>query len=204
MKNDTLVIIGAGGHGRVVADIARKGKAYKNLIFLDDAASVNDKVYVSGKVSEYSKYLDNSDFVVAIGNNRVRADIQQKLEFEGALFTSLVHPNATIGDGVELGRGTVVMAGVVVNSCAKIGNGVIVNTCSSIDHDCVIDDYTHVSVGAHIAGTVRVGKKVFVCAGATVINNMSICDECVIGAGAVVVKKITETGIYVGVPAKKL
>lgn len=203
MSNNKLVIIGAGGHGRVVADIARKSKVYKELIFLDDSEHINDKVQVSGKVSDYAKYLADSDFVVAIGNNRIRANIQQKLENEGAFFATLVHPNATIGDGVELGHGTVVMAGAVINSCAQVGRGVIINTCSSVDHDCIIADYTHISVGAHIAGTVNVGKRVFLCAGVTVSNNVDICDDCTVGAGAVVVKNITDAGTYIGVPAKK-
>ena len=203
MSRNRLVIIGAGGHGRVIADIASKQAVYKELIFLDDSDSVNDKVSVTGKVSEVEQYITDSDFVVAIGNNRVRADIQNRLEKKGASFAILVHPNAVIGDRVELGRGTVVMAGAVINSCAKIGNGVIINTCSSVDHDCTIDDYTHVSVGAHIAGTVNVGKNVFICAGATVINNVDICDDCTVGAGAVVVGRISEAGTYIGVPAKK-
>ena len=203
MKKNKLVIIGAGGHGRVVADIAKKSGAYGEIVFLDDSDAPNEKVCVVGKVCESVKYLEDSDFFVAIGNNRIRADIQTSLEEQGANFAVLVHPNASIGDSVELGKGSAVMAGTVINSWAKIGKGVVINTCSSVDHDCVIDDFTHVSVGAHIAGSVRIGKKVFVCAGVTVINNVNVCDECVIGAGAVVISDVNEKGTYVGVPVHK-
>ncbi|MBQ6702967.1 MAG: acetyltransferase [Clostridia bacterium] len=201
LKNKRLVIVGAGGHGRVVADIAKKSGAYCDLVFLDDSEEINEKVHVSGKVSSFAEYIKDSDFIIAIGNNAVRERLQRMMEGEGACFATLVHPNATVGDGVKLGRGSVVMAGAVLNSCAEVGDGVIINTCSSVDHDCRVGDYTHISVGAHVAGTVTIGSKVFVCAGVTVINNVSICDGCIIGAGATVIKNIDSSGTYVGVPA---
>lgn len=205
MMNDVkkLVIIGAGGHGRVVADIAKKSDMYKEIVFLDDSEVENKKVWVSGKVRDYTSYINNSEFIVAIGNNKVREKIQKELEGNGAQFATLIHPNATVCEDVKVGRGTVIMAGAVINSCAEIGNGVIINTCSSVDHDCTIGDYTHVSVGAHISGTVSVGRRAFLCAGVTVSNNVGICDDCIVGAGAVVVKNITEAGTFIGVPAKK-
>ena len=190
-----LVIIGAGGHGRVVADIANL-KGYEDIIFLDDA----DVPIAKGKVADYKNYND-SDFIVAIGNNHIREKIQIMLNENGCKIVSLVHPDAVIGSDVVFGSGTVVMAGVVVNTGARIGNGVILNTCCSVDHDCKISDYCHISVGAHLAGSVSVGTLTFICAGVTVINNISVCDECVVGAGAVVVRDITVQGIYKGVPA---
>ena len=96
------------------------------------------------------------------------------------------------------------MAGAVINSGAKIGECVIINTCSSVDHDCVVDDFAHVAVGAHLCGTVNVGESTWICAGATVSNNVNICGNCTIGAGAVVVKDIEEEGTYIGVPARKI
>ena len=96
------------------------------------------------------------------------------------------------------------MAGVVINPGAQIGKGCIINTSSSVDHDCQIEDYVHISVGAHLSGTIEVGERTWIGAGATVSNNVNICGGCTIGAGAVVVKDITESGTYVGVPAKKI
>jgi len=194
----SLVIIGAGGHGRVVADIARMN-GYEDIVFLDDA----DVPIASGKISDYVKFKD-SYYIVAIGNNHIREKIQSMLTENGCIVTTLIHPNAVIGSNVTIGIGTVVMPGTVVNTGTRIGDGVILNTCCSVDHDCTIDDYCHISVGSNLAGSVMVGNKTFICAGVTVINNVEICDECVIGAGAVVVKNIEKSGTYVGVPAKAL
>lgn len=192
-----LVIIGAGGHGRVVADIARCC-GYDNISFLDDRTDIS----VIGKVSDYGIYKESSVFIIAIGGNSFRAQLQTKMMSEGCEFATIIHPSAVLGGDVSVGQGTVVMAGVVVNNGATVGNGVILNTCCSVDHDCVINDFCHISVGAHLAGTVTVGFHTMVGAGATVINNIDICHNCVIGAGAVVVKNISVSGTYVGVPAR--
>ena len=194
-----VVIIGAGGHGRVVADIA-KACGYEDIIFLDDA----EKQISSGKVSDYKKYKDSYGFIVAIGNNVIREKIQTQLSQDKCEIVTFIHPNAVIGSDVSVGIGTVIMAGTVINTGARIGNGVIINTASSVDHDNVIGDYCHISVGAHLAGTVQVGMRTMIGAGATVINNVSICNECIIGASAAVVKNIEKTGVYVGIPARKL
>lgn len=196
MRN-RLVIIGAGGHGRVVANIAMLN-GYDDIVFLDDSPSVS----VAGPVKDFNKYL-SADFVVAIGNNKIRKDIQQQLELEHANFVSLIHPRAVVSSDIKIGSGSVVMAGAVINPGAIIGNGVIINTCSSVDHDCMIADFVHISVGTHIAGNVSIGAETMVGAGATVINNVSVCENCLIGAGAVVVKDISCPDTYVGVPAKR-
>ncbi|MBQ7830913.1 MAG: acetyltransferase, partial [Clostridia bacterium] len=112
--------------------------------------------------------------------------------------------SAIIGACVEVGAGTAIMAGAVINPCSKLGKGVILNTCSSVDHDCIIGNYCHIAVGVHVAGTVTLGEKVWLGVGATIKNNVNICADCMIGAGAVVVKDIMESGTYIGVPAKKM
>ena len=200
-----LIIIGAGGHGKVVADIAQKTKEYQEISFLDDGVHTECMGFsVVGKTSEIEKQVTaETDFFVAIGNVKVRERFMETLFSLGANVATLIHPNAVIGACVEIGKGTVVVAGAVVNPCAKIGKGVIVNTCCSIDHDAVVEDYAHVSVGARVAGEAVIGKSTWIGAGATVSNGKKIVKECVIGAGAVVVKDITETGTYVGVPARK-
>ena len=194
-----IVIIGAGGHSRVVADIA-KACGYEKIVFLDDF----NTTYAEGKVADYVKYKDGYSFVVAIGNSHVREKIQKQLAEDECEMATLIHPNAVIGSNVNIGKGTVVMAGCVMNAGADIGDGVIINTCASVDHDCVVKDYCHIAVGTHLAGTVHVGKHTWIGAGATVSNNVSICEECMIGAGTVIVKDIKESGTYVGVPARKI
>lgn len=201
-KNNSLVIIGAGGHGRVIADIAAKIGYYDKIIFLDD--STNTKVKTVGKIHHYKRYITDHDFIVAIGNNEIRRNIFDMLINHGAFVTTLIHPNAVISSDVLIGKGTVVMPGAVINVGAKIGECAIINTCSSIDHDCIIGDFTHVSVGAHLAGSVDIGCMSMIGAGATIINNIYICNECIIGAGAVVIRNIYTPGIYTGIPAKLL
>ena len=202
MHKKKIMIIGAGGHGRVVADIA-KLNGYSDICFLDDKLE-NNFCKISGTISDFNKFKDDHVFFVAIGNNAVRKKIIQKLFLYNIDLCSLIHPKAVISDSVKIGRGVAVMAGVVVNSNAHIGDGVILNTCSSVDHDCIVGDYSHIAVGARIAGTVHIGENVFVGAGATVINNLNITDNCIIGAGATVVSDLNKEGIYVGIPAKIL
>ena len=198
-----LMIIGAGGHGRVIADIAQKLGVYETISFLDDGdAKETMGLPIVGKTSDVEKYVNTADIFVAIGNSKVRGDFIERLLAMGANVPTLIHPSTIIGVCVEIGVGTAIMAGAVINPCSKLGKGVILNTCSSIDHDCIIGDYCHIAVGVHVAGTVNLGEKVWLGAGATIKNNVNVCADCIIGAGAVVVKDITESGTYIGVPAK--
>lgn len=197
-----LVIIGASGHGKVVADIAKKS-GYTEIMFLDDNDSLSEcgGYKVIGKTSSFVNY--DCDFFVAIGNAEIRKRIQQQLLNANKSVATLIHPHAIIGENVSIGMGTVVMAGAIINPSTTIGEGCIINTCASVDHDNVIGDYVHISVGAHTAGTVVVGNNTWLGIGAVVSNNLTVCENCMIGAGAVVVKNITESGTYTGVPAKR-
>lgn len=202
---ENLIILGAGGHGKVVADIAIKLGRYSKICFLDDAdMKENMGIPVIGKLDDYEVWLDNSEFFVAIGNSRIRNKYLDCLVEKEASIATLIHPSACLGHSVKVGYGTVIMAGVVINPDTCIGKGVIVNTASSIDHDNIIGNFSHISVGAHVAGTVHVKEHVWIGAGATISNNVTICEACTIGAGAVVIKDIEEQGVYVGVPAKKV
>ena len=200
----TLVIIGAGGHGKVAADIAFK-TGYEEVLFLDDNGEVKECAGcpVVGKTAAFVNYIKN-DFFVAVGNADIRQKITNTLKEKNCNIATLIHPNAVIGTGVKIGCGTVVMAGAVINPDALIGEGCIINTSCSVDHDCVAEDYSHISIGTHLAGSVHIGKKTWIGAGATVSNNIQICPDCMIGAGAVVIKNIEKKGTYVGVPARKI
>lgn len=198
-----LVIIGASGHGKVVADIAKKN-GYGPIVFLDDNEAVKDcgGYAVAGKCCSFTDY--DCDIFVAIGNPTVREKFLKELEKHGKNIPFLVHPGAIVAENSAIGKGTVIAAGAVVNPCAVIGKGCIINTCASVDHDCAVADYVHVSVGAHVAGTVSIGLRTWIGAGATVSSNVNICADTMVGAGAVVVKDILEKGTYVGVPARKI
>lgn len=203
---DNLLIIGASGHGKVIADIALKMNKWKSIAFLDDDENTKSSMGINiiGKSHDVNKYIDDYEIVVGIGNNKIRKRIQEGVEQQGASIPVLVHPSAIIGQRATLGHGTVVMAGAIINCCTKIGKGCIINTGSTIDHDNIIEDYVHVSPGGHTAGNVKVGKGTWLGIGSIVINNINITCECVIGAGAVVIEHIDRTGTYIGVPARKI
>lgn len=203
---DKLIIIGASGHGKVVADIAIKTNKWQSIAFLDDDESIKTSMglEVIGKTADAFTYKDEAEFFVAIGSNVTREKIQEKLIAEGLNVASLIHPSAVIGIDVEIGIGSVVMAGVVINSSSRIGKGCIINTNSSLDHDNTIEDYVHISPGVRTGGSVVIGKCTWLGIGSVVSNNVNICSGCKVGAGAVVVKDITEPGTYVGVPVRKI
>lgn len=192
-----LIIIGASGHGKVVADIAAL-MGYVDIVFLDDDENV--KMCADWPVIGKSKNAPEGDVFIAIGNAKIRSRLMEY--YKDRKQPTLIHPNATVAKDVEIGLGTVIMAGAVINPGAKIGEGCIINTSSSVDHDCVVSDFVHISVNAHLCGTVQIGESTWIGAGATISNNVNICGNCVIGAGAVVVKDIDRPGTYIGVPAK--
>ena len=179
---------------------------WQSIAFLDDDESIKTsmRLEVIGKTADAFTYKDEADFFVAIGNNATREKVQEKLVDEGLNVVSLIHPSAVIGTDVEIGIGSVVMAGVVINSSSRIGKGCIINTSSSIDHDNVLEGYVHISPGVRTAGSVGIGKGTWIGIGSVVSNNMNICRSCKVGAGAVVVKDITEPGTYVGVPVRRV
>ncbi len=196
-----LLIIGAGGHGRVVADIAKLCGQYQEIHFADDADIHTCGGYpVICTTREALRFINDHDMVVAIGNNQTRKRISEELEAASAHFATFVHPTAVIAADTILGPGSVVMANAVINCGSILGKGVIVNTAATIDHDNQIGDYVHISPGVHLAGTVDIGSETWVGIGATVSNNVCICGGCVIGAGALVIRDITVAGTYVGVP----
>lgn len=196
-----LAIIGASGHGKVIADIARR-IGYSEVVFLDDDATIHEcgGYPVVGKSSEAR--MIEADVIVGIGNASIRKRIQESVPEEK--LVTLIHPDAVVAENVAIGAGTVVMAGSVINPGVSIGKGCIINTCSSVDHDCDVGDYVHIAVGSHLCGTVSVGDGTWIGAGAIVINNVSICPDCMIGAGAVVINDIYKEGTYVGIPAEKI
>ena len=205
MGKNKLLIIGASGHGKVVADIALRMNKWKSISFLDDDSNLKKTMDIDiiGTTKNIHKYLGNYEFIIGIGNNQIRQRFFEILKEAGAIIPSLIHPNAIVGNKVEIGAGSVVMAGAVINCCTKIGENCIVNTGSTIDHDNFIEDYVHISPGAHLAGSVRVGKGTWVGIGGIVSNDISITNSCIIGAGSVVVKDISIPGTYIGVPARR-
>lgn len=197
-----LIIIGAGGHGKVIADNAQKN-GYKNICFVDDNMTGDVIGFpVIGTCSDIEHSNDgNTDFIIGIGNNAIRKTIAERYNVN---WVSIVHPTAQIAFNAKIGKGTVVMANAVINVCATVGEHCIINTCAVIEHDNVIENYVHISPNAALGGTVRIGSLTHVGIGATVKNNTDICSDCIIGAGAVVLENIKDKGTYVGVPARNV
>lgn len=198
--NKPVIIIGAGGHARVIADILHCSNR-QLLGVLDDSDDQSHNFLKLGKISEAAKWANQAEFIIGIGSNTLRLNIASLLQ-EKVLFTTAVHPSATVADDVELGEGTVVMAGVVINTGTVLGKHCIVNTSCSVDHDCIIGNFVHLSPGVHVAGHVRIGDQTWLGIGATVVNSVSICNDCIIGAGGGVIKHLDESGVYIGLPVR--
>ncbi len=202
----TLLIVGASGHGEVIFDLARKIGIYQEIYFLDDDESVAESNGLVIGVSDFPlDKIGRYDVIVATGDSAIRRRIQEKYARYNIRPVSLVHPEAVLPEEtIQIGEGTVIMAGAVIQAGVKIGRGVILNTSSSVDHECEIGDFSHISVGTHLAGNVEIGSNTWVGIGAIINNNVRICENVVIGAGAVVIKDILESGTYAGVPAKRI
>ncbi len=205
---DGILIIGAGGHGKVVADaILLKGGHLAG--FLDDhAGTIGTTVMglpVLGKSEEWQR-LRPSGLIVAIGDNGLRQSMVDKVE-SGAHsppWTSVIHPRAVVSSSAEIGAGTVIMAGTVINPETHIGRHTIINTSATVDHDCAIGDYTHIAPGAHLAGSITVGDHVVIGVGASILPGCHIGSNAIVGAGAVVLGDVAPGVTVIGVPARIL
>ncbi len=203
-----VVIIGASGHAKVIADIVKSSKD-EIVGFLDDNMDIQGNVIFEDKIvlgtskkEDIEKYKDNY-FIIGIGSNKVRKLISKK--YPSLKWYTAIHPGSIIGSNVEIGEGSVLMAGTVINTGTKIGKHCIINTCSSVDHDNILENYVHISPGTHLAGTVKVMEGTWICAGVTVINNITIAKNNIIGAGATVVRNIeVENSTYIGVPVRNI
>lgn len=205
-----IVLIGAGGHGRVVLDILRHSRSNNIVGFLDAdptlAGTSIDGIEVLGPINLLPRLKREKirGAIVSIGDNRTRRMYASEVEAAGLELITAFHPTATMAPGVDIGRNVVVCAGAIICPGATIGDHVILNTACVIDHECSIGPAVHVCPGALLAGRVTVGAEAFIGMGAKIIQCLKIGAGATIGAGAVVIRDVMDGARMVGVPAREI
>ena len=204
-KASSLILIGAGGHGKVAADIAEIC-GFKDVTFLDQSYPERQK-NGSWKIIDDLTNIDDfraegCKFFLTIGNNQVRKRLWHEWKLQDSV--QLIHPSANISRYATLNSGVLAVAGVIVNPDAVIGCGTILNTACIIDHDCLIGDFVHVSPGANVAGGCRIGDSSWIGIGASIKQGVTIGRDVTVGAGATVVSDISDGLTVIGTPAKPL
>lgn len=206
--SERICLLGAGGHAKVVLDAARRQGLEVVAVFDDDPARQGTTLLgcpvVGGReaLPAWGAEHGVGHVLVAVGGNVRRAELGEWLRRQGLELATVVHPRATLGEGVRLGPGSVVLAGAVLNVEAELGAHVIVNTGATVDHDCRIGDAVHIAPGCHLCGDVSVGAGSLLGAGCTVIPGIRIGRAAVVGAGAVVVRDVADGATVLGVPAR--
>lgn len=205
---NNLLIVGAGGHGKVVVESVTKMKQWDKIAFLDDAytegSQCNDYP-ILGRLDSYIEFQnDYEDLFVAIGDNKLRLDYMKKFSKVGFNIPNVIHPSAIISKKAKIEKGIAIMANAVVNSSAIIGNGTIINTLASVDHDCRLYEGVHICPGVSLAGSVSIGKLSWIGIGSSIIEGINIGEEVVVGAGAVVIDDVSKKRVVAGNPAKPI
>jgi UDP-N-acetylbacillosamine N-acetyltransferase len=202
-----IVIWGASGHGRVVADIVVARGAFELAGFIDDVREPGTRLLGAPLLGNRSalegcRRHGVSHLLVGVGDCKSRLALAAQASAMGFALGSAVHPRAVVAPDAVIGPGSVVAAGAVINTGATLGSSTIVNTSASVDHECVIGDGVHIGPGAHLGGRVSVGRGTWIGIGAIVSDRITIGTGSIIGAGAVVVRNIPDHVVAFGVPAR--
>jgi sugar O-acyltransferase (sialic acid O-acetyltransferase NeuD family) len=202
-QDTSLVIVGAGGHGRVVADAVLLAGSWTHVFVSDEAAAANLGEFLPGvgRLAWADVAQAPARVHVAIGDATARERMSNL--FRGRLAT-ICHPHATVSRFARLDEGCFVAAQAVIAPSAELGVSVIVNHGAVIDHDCIVGSCTHVAPGASLGGRSAVGDRVLFGAGARLLPRVTVCSDVVVGAGAVVSETIAVPGVYAGIPARRV
>lgn len=210
MSLSPIVLIGAGGHASVVADIILKSGLYQIIGYTApvkrECTGQWSFTYL-GDDSILPSLLKQGVTIAALGvggtgDNRPRYKLYEQIRNLGFSFPPLIHPSATVAEGTTVGSGSIIAPGAIINPGARIGNNVIINSGAIVEHDCVVEDHVHIAPGAVICGGARVGSLAHVGAGAVVIQGITIGEGAVIGAGTVVIHKVEPWTVVVGNPGR--
>jgi sugar O-acyltransferase (sialic acid O-acetyltransferase NeuD family) len=203
-----LLIAGAGGHGRVVADTALATGAYSSLAFLDDREAnlvTSEGWSILGPLRDLGNFsAEFQAFAAGFGNAALRLEMLSRARDLGFHCASIIHPAAVVSKYCSIDEGSVVFAGGCINVGARIGTACIINTGATVDHDCVVADGVHICPGAHLAGSVEIGPRTWFGVGAVAREGIKIGSDVIVGAGAVVVRDIPDRATVAGNPAKAL
>lgn len=201
-----LLILGAGGHGHVVAESVTAAKPSIEIVFLDDRKNEHDSLWPI--IGTFKMCFDIgirnlcSHAICGIGDTKSRIQWNKELHEIGYNIPKIIHPHAWVSPSASIGRGTLIGAGVIVNARSIIGDSVILNTSCSVDHDCRIGDGVHVAPGAHLAGGVDIQRNTFIGTGSSIIPNIVIGSNVTVGAGTVIINNIPDNVTAIGTPAK--
>ena len=201
-----LYIVGAGGHGKVVAEAAETMGLWSEIVFVDqkypELTSCGAWTVVGKSIQDIA--AAGSDFFVAIGDNATRFKVFKACEEQGFNPVSIQHVSAYVSQHSQVGNGTLICAGAVVGVGSVISECCIINTTASVDHDCALGQAVHLSPGVHLAGEVSVGDFSWLGTGVSTRQVLRIASNVIVGVGAAVVSDLDEPGTYVGIPAKPL
>tara|TARA_B100000579_G_scaffold352723_1_gene307210 strand:+ start:30880 stop:31521 length:642 start_codon:yes stop_codon:yes gene_type:complete len=207
---NNLLILGAGGHGMVVAELALLSGLYRNIAFLDDHIKNRSTTQLGQKIiGEFNSFNDNKlkleyqEAIVAIGDSGMRVLKTKELIKEGFKVPILKHPTSSISPNSSIERGCVFMANSSIQAGCEIGLSCIINTSASFDHFGVMEEGVHLCPGVHVAGNVHIGQNTWIGIGSSVIQNIKIGDLVTVGAGSVVINDLENNNTYFGIPAKK-
>ena len=202
------MIVGAGGQGRIVADILlasrAAGSAAEPIAFVDDVLPAGEEIFglrVAGPLRDLGG-VPHDAVIVAIGDNAARRKATERLVAAGETLAIACHPSVVIGQEVVIGAGSMLSAGAILTPRARIGTGVLVNTKASVDHDSVVGDFAHLSASATVGARCRVGDETMISLGASVMSNCTVGSRTIVGAGAMVVRDIPDDVVAYGVPAR--
>jgi sugar O-acyltransferase (sialic acid O-acetyltransferase NeuD family) len=206
-----IVVVGAGGHGQVVADIFRAvacaGASVRVVGYVDDRPSLDGQMLAGARVlASISGLRDivHDAVVVAVGDNQTRQRLWDALSALGEHFAVAKHPTAIVSEDVRVGAGSMLCAGAIVSTGTSIGNAVILNTGCTVDHHSRLGDFVHIAPGVHMGGEVTVGARAFVGIGAVILPGLTIGEDSIVGAGAVVTRDVAPGTTVVGCPARPL